>query len=126
MASESREELLAFLRRHAPFRDMGAFALEVLATNLIPLNVADGSLILTPTNMPPDLFIIESGRVQARRAGDINLTDQPRYELEPGQSFPLAAVAAKRPAINVYSAVEEVRVGGHARADLSGLLRSSG
>lgn len=125
MASESREELLAFLRRHAPFRDMGAFALEVLATNLIPLDVAGGSLILTPTNMPPDLFIIESGRVQARLAGDINLTDQPLYELEPGQSFPLAAVAAKRPAINVYSAVEDVRVWRLASADFSRLLLSS-
>jgi CBS domain-containing protein len=125
MASESREELLAFLRRHAPFRDMGAFALEVLATNLIPLDVAGGSLILTPTNMPPDLFIIESGRVQARLAGDVNLTDQPLYELEPGQSFPLAAVAAKRPAINVYSAVEEVRVWRLASADFSRLLLSS-
>jgi len=125
MASESREELLAFLRRHVPFKDMGAFALEVLATNLIPLDVAGGSLILTPTNMPPDLFIIESGRVQARLAGDINLTDQPLYELEPGQSFPLAAVAAKRPAINVYSAVEDVRVWRLASADFSRLLLSS-
>jgi CBS domain-containing protein len=125
MDSDSREELLAFLRRHAPYKDMGAFALEVLAGSLTPLDVAGGSFILEPTDMPPDLFIIESGRVQARLAGDVNLTDQPLYELEPGQSFPLAAVAAKRPAINVYSAVGEVRVWRLASADFSKLLLSS-
>ena len=125
MASESRGELLAFLRRHAPFRDMGAFALDGLVASLTPHDASDGSFILTPTDMPPDLFIIESGRVQARLAGDVNLTDQPLYDLEPGQSFPLAAVAAKRPAINVYSAVGEVRVWRLASADFSTLLLSS-
>jgi CBS domain-containing protein len=125
MASESREELLAFLRQHAPFRDMGAFALKALVAGLTPLDVAGGSFIVTPTEMPPDLFIIESGKVQARLAGDVNLTDQPLYDLEPGQSFPLAAVAAKRPAINVYSAVGEVRVWRLASADFSSLLLSS-
>ena len=125
MASESREELLAFLRQHAPFRDMGAFALKALVAGLTPLDVAGGSFIVTPTEMPPDLFIIELGKVQARLAGDVNLTDQPLYDLEPGQSFPLAAVAAKRPAINVYSAVGEVRVWRLASADFSSLLLSS-
>jgi CBS domain-containing protein len=104
---------------------MGAFALDGLVASLAPLDVADGNFILEPKDMPPDLFIIESGRVQARLAGDVNLTDQPLYELEPGQSFPLAAVAAKRPAINVYSAVGEVRVWRLASADFSTLLLSS-
>ena len=125
MASDSREELLAFLRTHAPYKDMGAFSLDGLAASLTPLDVAGGSFILEPKDMPPDLFIIESGRVQARLAGDVNLTDQPLYDLEPGQSFPLAAVAAKRPAINVYSAVGEVRVWRLASADFSKLLLSS-
>ncbi len=125
MASESREALLAFLRRHAPFKDMGAFALEALAASLTPLDVSDGGFILTPGDVPPDLFIIESGRVQARLAGDVSLTDQPLYELVPGQGFPLAAVAAKRPAINVYSAVGEARIWRLASADFSRLLLSS-
>jgi CBS domain-containing protein len=125
MASESREELLAFLRRHPPFKDMGGFALDALAASLTPVAVANGSFILTPSDMPPDLFIIQSGRVQSRLAVDINLTDQPLYELEPGQSFPLAAVAAKRPAINVYTAVGDVLVWRLASADFFNLLLSS-
>lgn len=125
MASESRKKLLAFLRKHEPYRDMGAFALEFLVASLTPLDVAGGSFILEPTDMPPDLFIIESGKVQARLAGDVNLTDLPLYELEPGQSFPLAAVAAKRPAINVYIALGEVRVWRLASTDFSRLLLSS-
>ena len=125
MASESREELLAFLRKHSPFRDMGAFALDALAASLIRVEVPDGGFILTPGDVPPDLFIIQSGKVQARLAGDVNLTDQPLYELEPGQSFPLAAVAAKRPAINVYTAVGEAQVWRLGSADFFRLLLGS-
>lgn len=123
--TESREEILAFLRRHPPFRDMGAFALNALAAKLTPLDIASGQFILTPGEVPPDLFIIASGRVQARLAGDVSLLDQPLYELEPGQAFPLAAVAAKRPSIAIYSAVDAVRVWRLASADFSELLFSS-
>ncbi|MCX7167159.1 MAG: DUF294 nucleotidyltransferase-like domain-containing protein [Rhodocyclales bacterium] len=125
MTYESREDLLAFLRKHPPFKDMGAFALTALAASLTPVAVAGGEFILTPTDMPPDLFIIDSGKVQARLAGDINLTDKPLYDLEPGQSFPLAAVAAKRPAINIYTAVGDVHVWRLASADFFKLLLSS-
>ena len=125
MTSESREELLAFLRQHPPFKDMGAFALDVLAASLTPIAVASGGFILTPSDMPPDLFIIQSGKVQARLAVDINLTDKPLYELHPGQTFPLAAVAAKRPAINIYTAVEDAQVWRLASPDFFKLLLSS-
>jgi len=125
MASESREELLAFLRKHVPFKDMGAFALDALAASLTPVAVVSGSFILTPGDVPPDLFIIHSGKVQARLAGDVNLTDQPLYDLEPGQSFPLAAVAAKRPAINIYTAVEDVQLWRLSSADFFRLLPGS-
>ena len=77
MASESREELLAFLRRHPPFRDMGALAIDELAASLTPVAVAGGGFILTPSELPPDLFIIQSGKVQARLAVDITLTEKP-------------------------------------------------
>jgi len=125
MSSESREELLAFLRKHPPFKDMGAFALDALAASLTPVTVAGGGFILTPNDMPPDLFIIQSGKVQARLVGDVNLTGKPLYELDPGQSFPLAAVAAKRPALNIYSAVEDVQVWRLASADFFRLLPNS-
>ena len=125
MASESREELLAFLRKHVPFKDMGAFALDALAASLTPVAVVSGSFILTPGDVPPDLFIIHSGKVQARLAGDVNLTDQPLSDLEPGQSFPLAAVAAKRPAINIYTAVEDVQLWRLSSADFFRLLPGS-
>jgi CBS domain-containing protein len=125
MAAESRAELLAFLRQHAPYKDMGVFALDSLAASLTPVSVAGGGFILTPGDMPPDLFIIQSGKVQARLAGDVNLTDQPLYDLLPGQSFPLAAVAATRPAINVYSAVDDVLVWRLASADFFKQLAGS-
>ncbi|MDP3511287.1 MAG: CBS domain-containing protein, partial [Sulfuritalea sp.] len=125
MLAESRAELLAFLRQHAPFKDMGAFALDALASSLTAVAVPGGGPILTPRDMPPDLFIIQAGKVQARQAGDVNLTDRPLYELLPGQSFPLAAVAAKRSAINVYSAVDDVLLWRLASADFFKLLLGS-
>ena len=125
MSTESREEILAFLRCHPPFKDMGAFALDALASALKPVTVADGGHILTPDDMPPDLYIISSGTVQVRQVGDVTLIDPPLYNLEVGQSFPLAATAARRPAINVYSAVGEVRCWRLASADFAALLLSS-
>ncbi len=125
MTTETREDLLAFLRRHSPYKDMGAFALDALVAALKPVTVPDGGYILTPSDMPPDLYIIESGQVQVRQVGDVTLTDPPLYDLEAGQSFPLAATAARRPAINVYSAVGEVRCWRLASADFAALLLSS-
>ena len=125
MTTETREDLLAFLRRHPPYKDMGAFALDALVAALKPLTVPDGGNILTPSDMPPDLYIIESGQVQVRQVGDVTLIDPPLYDLEAGQSFPLAATAARRPAINVYSAVGEVRLWRLASADFAALLLSS-
>jgi CBS domain-containing protein len=125
MPNESRAELVAFLRQHAPYRDMGAFAFDALAASLTPVTVGDGDLILTPGDAAPDLFIIQSGKVQARQEGDVNLTAQPLYDLLPGQSFPLAAVSAKRPAINVYSALGEVQLWRLASADFFRLLLGS-
>ena len=125
MTTETREDLLAFLRRHPPYKDVGAFALDALVAALKPVTVADGGHILTPSDMPPDLYIIESGQVQVRQVGDVTLTDPPLYDLDAGQSFPLAATAARRPAINVYSAVGEVRLWRLASADFAALLLSS-
>jgi CBS domain-containing protein len=125
MTTETREDLLAFLRRHPPYKDMGAFALEALVAALKPVTVADGGHILTPSDMPPDLYIIESGQVQVRQVGDVTLTDPPLYDLDAGQSFPLAATAARRPAINVYSAVGEARLWRLASADFAALLLAS-
>jgi CBS domain-containing protein len=125
MAAESRAELLAFLRQHAPYRDMGAFALDALVSGLSLVTASDGSFILAPGEAAPDLFIIETGKVQARQEGDVDLVTQPLYDLLPGQSFPLAAVSARRPPINAYSAVGEVRLWRLASADFFRLLLGS-
>jgi CBS domain-containing protein len=125
MVSESGEELLTFLRGHLPFKDMGALALAELAASLTPLAAPSGSIIVTPGATPPDLFIIQSGKIQARLAGEIAVTDRVLYELEPGQNFPLAAVAARRPPINVYTALGDVHAWRLASADFFRLLLNS-
>ncbi len=124
MASDPREKLQAFLRRHAPFRDMGALALNELAARLKFVAAASGSNILTPRDMP-DLFIIQSGKVQVRLEVDTHLTDKPLDELEPGTMFSLTAVAAQRHAINMYSALEDTQLWRLASADFFSLLHIS-
>jgi CBS domain-containing protein len=124
-STDTLEALRDFLRCHPPYKDMGAFALDALAKALKPVTIADGGFILTPDDMPPDLYIIETGKVQVRQVGDVTLTDPPLYHLEAGQSFPLAAAAARRPAINVYSAVGEVKCWRLASADFAAMLLSS-
>ena len=113
MSTESREELLAFLRLHPPYKDMGAFALDALSSALKPVSIADGGHILTPDDMPPDLYIIETGKVQVRQVGDVTLIDPPLYALEVGQSFPLAATAARRPATRQRRRPRRLRPPGH-------------
>lgn len=125
MGADSGRELPAFLRSHSPFKDFDAPALDALVATLTPVTFAGGSIVLTPGTLVPDLFIIQSGRVQVRQAGYVNLTDKPLYDLGPGQMFPLAAVAARRPAINVCTAVEPVQAWQLGSIDFFALLTNS-
>ncbi len=116
---------LPFLRTHAPFNGMGALALDFLASRLERLSVAAGAVVLAPTDLPPSLYIIDSGSVEARQAGDTAMMDKPLQTLEAGQCFPLGAVAAQRPAINAYTAVEDTVLWRLASADFFALVDRS-
>ena len=125
MSPESGKAPAVFLRSHSPFKDLDASALDALAATLTPVAFAGGSVVLAPDTPVPDLFIIRSGRVQARQAGYIYLTDRPLYDLGPGQMFPLAAVAARRPSINLYTAVDDVQAWRMASADFFAFLANN-
>jgi CBS domain-containing protein len=98
----------AFLKLHAPFNRMAADALQFFAEHAQLSFYAAGTRIVGPDSGNVRFFyLIESGKVQARQAGEVTVTEYSVLSLGPGESFPIGAVTAGRPSTNVYSAVED-------------------
>lgn len=99
---------LAFLKNHAPFNKMAAAALQHFADKAQLVFHAAGSEIVGPAAGNVRFFyLIESGKVQARQAGEVTVTEYSILSLGAGESFPIGAVTAGRPSTNVYLAVED-------------------
>jgi len=98
----------AFLRNHAPFSKMQPAALQLFAEKAQIAFYAASSVIISPDSGKVRFFyLIESGKVQARQAGEVTVTEYSILSLGPGESFPIGAVTAGRPSTNVYTAVED-------------------
>lgn len=99
---------LAFLRNHAPFNKMQPDALQRFAEKAQIVFYPAGSQIVGPDSGDVRFFyLIESGKVQARQAGEVTVTEYSILSLGAGESFPIGAVTAGRPSTNVYTAVED-------------------
>ncbi|MBS1129321.1 MAG: putative Cyclic nucleotide-binding:CBS:Protein of unknown function nucleotidyltransferase [Proteobacteria bacterium] len=99
---------LAFLRNHAPFNKMQPDALQRFAEKAQIAFYPAGSQIIGPDSGDVRFFyLIESGKVQARQAGEVTVTEYSILSLGAGESFPIGAVTAGRPSTNVYTAVED-------------------
>jgi len=99
---------LAFLRNHAPFNKMQPDALQRFAEKAQIAFYQAGSQIIGPDSGNVRFFyLIESGKVQARQAGEVTVTEYSILSLGAGESFPIGAVTAGRPSTNVYTAVED-------------------
>jgi len=100
---------LAFLRKHAPFNKMSADALLRFAEKAQLVFHPMGSEIVGPDSGSVRFFyLIESGKVQARQAGEVTVTEYSILSLGAGESFPIGAVTAGRPSTNTYTAVDDV------------------
>ncbi|MDD2665248.1 MAG: DUF294 nucleotidyltransferase-like domain-containing protein [Dechloromonas sp.] len=101
-------QTLAFLRKHAPFDKMQPAALEFFAERAQVAFYPAGSGIVGPDSGNVRYFyLIETGKVQARQAGEVTVTEYSILSLGPGESFPIGAVTAGRPSTNLYTAVED-------------------
>lgn len=99
----------AFLKNHAPFNKMKADALQSFAEKAQITFYPAGSLIVGPDSGNVRYFyLIESGKVQARQAGEVTVTEYSILSLGAGESFPIGAVTAGRPSTNTYTAVDDV------------------
>jgi len=99
---------LAFLRRHAPFDRMSAAALQSFGDQARIAFYPAGSEIVGPdAGNVRFYYLIESGRVQARQAGEVAVTEYSVLALNAGEGFPIGAVTAGRPSTNVYTALTD-------------------
>lgn len=99
---------LAFLKNHAPFNQMKIEALHDFADKAQIVFYPAGSEIVGPESGNVRYFyLIESGKVQARQAGEVTVTEYSILSLGAGESFPIGAVTAGRPSTNVYKAIED-------------------
>ena len=99
---------LDFLKRHTPFNNMEADALEFLAQQLTLTFHARDSVILSPEmGQVRHLRIIQRGKVLARQAGNVTVTEYSALTMGPGECFPIGALSAHRPSTNTYIAVED-------------------
>ena len=99
---------ISFLKKHAPFNKMTSDALLDFAQKSQIAFYPAGSTIVGPDSGNVRFFyLIESGKVQARQAGEVTVTEYSILSLSAGESFPIGAVTAGRPSTNNYIAVED-------------------
>ena len=116
----------AFLRRHAPFDKMAAAALQTFGERARIHFYPAGSEIVGPAAGNVRFFyLIESGKVQARQAGEVAVTEYSILTLGVGESFPIGAVTAGRPSTNMYTALEDTFCYLLPAEDFLGLITSS-
>ncbi|MDZ4314520.1 MAG: DUF294 nucleotidyltransferase-like domain-containing protein [Azonexus sp.] len=103
------ENALAFLKNHAPFNKMQAAHLQRFAEQAKVAFYPAGSQIIGPdAGNVRYFYLIESGKVQARQAGEVTVTEYSILSLGAGESFPIGAVTAGRPSTNIYTAIDDV------------------
>ncbi|MCL2344647.1 MAG: DUF294 nucleotidyltransferase-like domain-containing protein [Desulfobulbus sp.] len=116
----------AFLKKHAPFDKMSAAALQTFGDKAQIVFYPAGSEIVGPAAGNVRFFyLIESGKVQARQAGEVAVTEYSILTLGVGESFPIGAVTAGRPSTNVYTALEDTFCYQLPAEDFLGLMASS-
>lgn len=99
---------VAFLRHHAPFNKMQPEALQRFAEKAQIAFYPAGSEIIGPdAGNVRYFYLIESGKVQARQAGEVTVTEYSILSLGAGEGFPIGAVTAGRPSTNHYTAVDD-------------------
>ncbi|MDR2187553.1 MAG: DUF294 nucleotidyltransferase-like domain-containing protein [Azonexus sp.] len=99
---------LAFLRQHAPFDKMAAAALQIFADQAeIAFYPAGNEIVGPDAGKIRFFYLIESGKVQARQAGEVAVTEYSILTLGVGECFPIGSVTAGLPTTNIYTALED-------------------
>lgn len=104
-SSQLKRTVIAFLRQHAPFSQLGADHLDLLAEHASLNYYATGTRILGPADgMPGRYHIVHRGQVRSAPPGQPDGDADSVAVLHPGESFPLGALVEGRAVVNDYVA----------------------
>jgi CBS domain-containing protein len=124
-AQASLQSVLDFLRRHAPFNQMAESHQDFLAKRLKLAFFSKDEVITGPDEgVASRFYIIKQGRVRGETR-DGHTAEDGAWELVTGESFPIGALMAKRPARTVHRAVDDTFVYELERDDFQQLLSKS-
>jgi CBS domain-containing protein len=106
--SALREATIEELRRHAPFSAMGREHLTELVSQLSVAYFPAGRAVLSPeAGVPAHLVIVRRGLIEAEVADSGSRSNEPAVALPAGEAFPIAALIAAHPPVNVYRAAQD-------------------
>lgn len=106
MSSVLASAAIQFLRQHAPFNDMDADSLALIAARARLSYHPAGALVVGPgSGLASVLYVLQRGTVRARFASGPALFDE--LVFSPGEPFPVSAVVGRRATTAEYRATED-------------------
>jgi CBS domain-containing protein len=100
-----KRSVIDFLRRHAPFSQLDAGHLDLLAEHASLNYFPGGTRILGPADgMPGRYYIVHRGEVHSAPPGQFATDAGGVAAMHPGESFPLGALVEGRVVVNDYVA----------------------
>jgi CBS domain-containing protein len=106
MSSVLTSAAIEFLRKHAPFNDMDAESLLLIAARTRLSYHPAGTLVVGPDSGPASvIYVLQRGAVRARFASGPALFDE--LVFGPGEPFPISAVIGRRATTAEYRAAED-------------------
>src|SRR5712692_8857257 len=106
MSSVLASAAIEFLRQHAPFNDMDAGSLALIAARARLSYHPAGTLVVGPGSGPAGvLYLLQRGTVRARFTSGPALFDE--LVFAPGEPFPISAVVGRRATTAEYRATED-------------------
>jgi CBS domain-containing protein len=120
-------DILAFLKRNAPFSLLDDDDIAWLASRLTPETVEAGCVLLQPGEKPEALIFVTEGSIRIEAVGEA-IPEERRLiaEIVPGECFPVEALHEVRPVFSTYRANEALRIIKLSAADFAELKARSG
>ncbi|HEY7675185.1 MAG TPA: DUF294 nucleotidyltransferase-like domain-containing protein [Burkholderiales bacterium] len=106
MSSVLASATIEFLRQHAPFNEMDAGSLALIAARARLSYHPAGAVVVSPGSGPASvLYVLQRGAVRRGFASGPTLFDE--LVFAPGEPFPISAVIGRRPTTAEYRAAED-------------------
>lgn len=119
------DEIVGQLRLRSPFDRMEEDHLRWMADRFRHQFYPQGSIVLTPEDLPTRLYFILDGTVRVEAMGEMSPEKKVLAELVAGECFPLEALQESRPVFSTWRAESDTRCLELSLEDFSGLKEVS-